>query len=130
MAAAFIVPFGDTFMLEKGGEKMISKYHFRRYRLSQNHPFLVALVTEETDENGQTLISGFNMTRSVMYVLSRPNKFIKIDNPNPDDDADCYVCVDALKNKPLKYFSKPLKNWSLSEEDEKTIDELVKQKLK
>ena len=38
--------------------------------------------------------------------------------------------VDALKNKPLKYFSRPLKDWSLSEEDEKIIDELVKQKLK
>ena len=109
---------------------MSSKYHFRRYRLSQNHPFLVALVIEETNKDGKILISGFNMTRSIMYVLSRPNKFIKIDNPNPEDDADCYVCVDALKDKPIKYFSKPLKDWSLSEEDEKKIDELVKQKLK
>ena len=109
---------------------MASKYHFRRYKLSQNHPFLVALITEEIDSDGKILISGFNMTRSIMYVLSRPNKFIKIDNPNPLDDAECYVCVDALKNKPIKYFSSPLKNWSLSEEDEKVIDELVKQKLK
>jgi len=109
---------------------MPSKYHFRRYRLSQNHPFLVALVTEETDSNGKVLISGFNMTRSITYVLSRPNKFIKIDNPNPLDDADCYICVDAIKGKPLKYFSKPLKDWSLSEEDEILIDELVQQKLK
>ena len=109
---------------------MPSKYHFRRYRLSQNDPFLVALVTEETDSNGKVLISGFNMTRSITYVLSRPNKFIKIDNPNPLDDADCYICVDALKGKPLKYFSKPLKDWSLSEEDEIVIDELVQQKLK
>ena len=109
---------------------MQSKYHFRRYRLSQNHPFLVALVIEEKDENGKVLISGFNMTRSITYVLSRPNKFIRIDNPNPLDDAVCYICVDALKDKPMKYFSKPLKNWTLSEEDEKVIDELVKQKLK
>ena len=109
---------------------MPSKYHFRKYRLSQNHPFLVALVTEEADSDGKTLISGFNMTRSITYVLSRPNKFIKIDNPNPFDDADCFVCVDALKNKPAKYFSKPLRNWVLSEEDEKVIDELVKQKLR
>ena len=109
---------------------MPSKYHFRRYRLSQNHPFSVALVTEETESNGKVLISGFNMTRSITYVLSRPNKFIKIDNPNPLDDADCYICVDALKGKPLKYFSKPLKDWSLSEEDEIVIDELVQQKLK
>ena len=109
---------------------MQSKYHFRRYRLSQNHPFLVALVTEEKDENGKVLISGFNMTRSITYVLSRPNKFIRIDNPNPLDDAECYVYVDALKDKPMKYLSKPLKDWALSEEDEKVIDELVKQKLK
>ena len=34
---------------------MQSKYHFRRYRLSQNHPFLVALVIEEKDENGKVL---------------------------------------------------------------------------
>ena len=107
----------------------MSKYHFRRYRLSKNHPFLVALITEEKDENGKVLISGFNMTRSVLYVLSRPNKFIRIDNPNQQDDAECYVCVDAIKDKPIKYFSKPLKDWQLSEEDEVRIDELVKQKL-
>ncbi len=109
---------------------MDSKYHFRRYRLSRNHPFLVALVIEESERDGKFLITGFNMTRSIAYVLSRPNKFVKIDNPNPDDDADCYVCVDALKNKPIKYFSKPLKNWSLSQEDEAIIDDLVRQKLK
>ena len=88
---------------------MQSKYHFRRYRLSQNQPFLVALVTELKDENGKVLISGFNMTRSITYVLSRPNKFIRIDNPNSLDDAECYICIDALKDKPMKYFSKPLK---------------------
>ena len=109
---------------------MQSKYHFRRYRLSQNHPFKIVLVTEKIDSDGKTLISGFNMTRSITCVLSRPNKFIKIDSPSPLDDADCFICVDALKIKPIKYFSKPIKDWSLSEEDEKVIDELVKQKLK
>ena len=69
------------------------------------------------------------MTRSVTYVLSRPNKFIRINNPNPLDDAECFICVDALKNKPAKYFSKPLKNWCLSKDDEEIIDNLVKQKL-
>ena len=109
---------------------MASKYHFRKYRLSLNHPFLVALVTEETNSDGKLLISGFNMTRSITYVLTRPNKFIRINNPNPLDDAECFICVDALKNKPIKYFSKPLKDWALSEEDEIVIDDLVKQKLK
>ena len=61
------------------------------------------------DENGKVLISGFNMTRSITYVLSEPNKFIRIDNPNPLDDAKCYICVNALKDKLMKYFSKSLK---------------------
>ena len=66
-------------------------------------------VTEEKDDNGKVLISGFNMTRSITYVLSKPNKFIRIDNANPLDDAKCYSYVYALKYKPMKYFSKPLK---------------------
>ena len=41
------------------------------------------------------------MTRSITYVLSKPNKFIRIDNPNPLDDAKCYICVNALKDKQL-----------------------------
>lgn len=105
------------------------KYHFRRYKLSKNHPFLVAIITETKDENGKILLSGFNMTRSVSYVLTKPNKFIRIENPNPNDDADCFVCVDAIKDKPLKYFSKPLTNWELSEDDIKQIDELVNTKI-
>ena len=110
---------------------MTSKYHFRRYRPSKYHPFLVALITEEINENGKILVSGFNMTRSISYVLNKPNKFIRISNPNPkDDDCECFLCVDALKNKPIKLFTKPLKGWSLSKEDELVIDELVKQKLK
>jgi hypothetical protein len=127
--AAFCLLFGDT-ERRKEVKNMVQKYHFRRYRLSQNHPFLVALITESVEKDGQKLVSGFNMTRSLTYVLSRPNKFIRIDNPRPMDDSDCFLCVDALKNKPIKYFSKPLKDWSLSEEDEKRIDEPVKQKLK
>jgi len=107
----------------------MSKYHFRRYRLSQNHPFLVAIVKENIGEDGKTYLSGFNMTRSALYVLEKPNKFIKINNPNPNDDAECYVCVDPIKDKPLKHFSKPIQQWILSDEDEKKIDELVNQKF-
>lgn len=108
--------------------KRRTKYHFRRYRLSQNHPFLVAIVFEDKI-NGKKLISGFNMTHSVKYVESRKNKFIQISNPNPNDDIDCYVSTDPIKNKPEKYFSKPLKKWALSIEDEIKIDKLVKQKF-
>ena len=71
--------------------------------------FFIEIVTEEKDDNGKVLISDFNMTRSITYVLSKPNKFIRIDNPNPLDDAECYSYVYALKYKPMKYFSKPLK---------------------
>jgi len=105
------------------------KYHFRKYRLSRNHPFLVAVITESTSEDGKILLSGFNMTRSITYVLLRPSKFIRIENPNPSDDADCFVCIDPIKDKPIKYFSKPIKNWELSDDDIKQIDELVKTRL-
>ena len=47
-----------------------------------------------------------------------------------DENLQLNKLVDALKDKPIKYFSKPLKDWSLSEEDEKVIDDLVQQKLK
>ena len=108
----------------------LTKYHFRKYRLSKNHPFLVAVITESKDEDGKIYLSGFNMTRSINYVLSRPNKFIRIENPNPSDDAPSFLCVDAIKNKEIKYFSKPIPRWELSDEDIKQIDELVEQKLK
>ena len=58
-----------------------------------------------------------------------PNDFIRIQNPNPEDDADCFVQKAGIKNKPLKLFSSPIKGWRLSKEDEKIIDELVKAKL-
>lgn len=106
-----------------------NKYHFRRYRLSQNHPFLVAIVFEDKIKH-KKFISGFNMTHSLTYVESRKNKFIQIKNPNPLDDIDCYVSTDPIKNKPEKYFSKPIRNWILSAEDELKIDKLVKQKFK
>ena len=114
----------------KTNKKFKSKYHFRRYRPSQYHPFLVALVTEEASKNGKLLRSGFNMTRSLSIVMSKRNKYIQITNPNPEDDLDCYLCVDALKNKPIKLFSEPLEGWKLTEEDEKVIDDLVDQKIK
>ena len=105
------------------------KYHFRYYRKSLYHPFLVAIVIESEDNNGKTVLSGFNMTRSIEMVLKDPSKFIRIDNPNPNDDAQCYVCVDPIKNKPLKLFTRPIRDWELSEEDEQAIDELVEEKL-
>ncbi len=97
--------------------------------MSQYHPFLVALVVESVDNDNKAILSGLNLTRSVEMVLKNPSKFIRIDNPNPNDDAACFVCVDPIKNKPLKHFTRPIRDWELSEEDEKTIDKLVEEKL-
>ncbi len=105
------------------------KYHFRYYRKSINHPFLVAIVIESKDNDGKALLSGFNMTRSVEMVLKNPSKFIRIINPNPNDDAPCYVCVDPIKNKPMKFFTRPIRDWELADEDVIIIDELVKEKM-
>ena len=74
----------------------------------------MAIVIESEDENGKTLISGFNMTRSIEMVIKNPEKFIRIKNPNPNDDAPSFVCVDPIKNKPLKLFTRPIRDWELS----------------
>ena len=105
------------------------KYHFRYYRKSHNHPFLVAIVIESETDDGKAILSGFNMTRSIEMVLKDPSKFIRIENPNPNDDAPSYVCVDPIKNKPLKLFTRPIRDWELTSEDELIIDELVAERL-
>ena len=105
------------------------KYHFRYYRKSHNHPFLVAIVIESETEDGKAILSGFNMTRSIEFVLQNPNKFIRITNPNPNDDAPSFVCIDPIKNKPLKQFTRPIRDWELATEDETIIDELVEKRL-
>ena len=105
------------------------KYHFRYYRKSLNHPFLVAVVIESENDDGKVVLSGFNMTRSIEMVLKNPDKFIRINNPNPEDDAPSFVCVDPIKNKPLKLFTRPIRDWELSLEDEIVIDSLLKERL-
>ena len=102
------------------------KYHFRWYRKTQNHPFLVTLVVEEKDELGKVLISGFNITSSIVKVLERPNRFIKLDaNPNPESDLDTYVNITLVKDQPSKLFSRPIRRWKLKPDDVKKIDELL-----
>ena len=72
--------------------------------------------------------------KATKYLIDKGHKNIGFIGGNVNNSAlddmrfDGYV--DALKDKPIKYFSKPLKDWSLSEEDEKVIDDLVQQKLK
>ncbi len=105
------------------------KYHFRYYRKSKYHPFLVAIVTEESQEDGKIYLSGFNMTHSIEQVLKHPNKYIRISNPDPNDDSICFVYIEPIKNEPLKYFTRPIRKWDLSSEDILQIDRLVNKKL-
>lgn len=108
-----------------------SKYHFRYYRKTKYHPFLVVLVTNENGNGKDIKISGFSMTSSTLKFLERPSRFIKLDkNPNPEMDAESYVSVDYIENQPAYLFTRPIRKWKLSKEDEEKIDELLKRKKK
>ena len=102
------------------------KYHFRWYKKTKNHPFLVVLVTEEEKIKEEILISVFNMTSSTIKFLKEPNHFIKLDeNPNPESDSETYVEKRLVKNQPSKYFTRPIRKWKLSSEDVIKIDVLL-----
>ena len=107
------------------------KYHFRYYRKTQYHPFLVVLVTDENGEGNDIKNSGINMTSSTLKFLERPSRFIKLDNnPNPESDAESYVSIDFIENQPARWFTRPIRRWKLSKEDENKIDELLMKKKK
>ena len=104
------------------------RYHFRYYRKSVNHPFLVVMIIKEEEKEGKYIISGFSLTHSAELVLKRPSRFIRfVENPNPNDHEPSYFCID-LKSDSSKYFSEPIKKWHLSKKDEAIIDELLKKK--
>ena len=106
------------------------KYHFRYYRKSVNHPFLVIMVTEELEKEGKYIITGFSLTHSAEMVLKKPSKFVRfIKNPNPEDGEPSYYCTDIKRDR-SEYFSEPLKKWHLSKEDEQLVDELLTKKKK
>lgn len=101
------------------------KYHFRVYKTSINHPFIVVAITEEKEENGRVLISGYMMTTSLQRVLDKPNSYKRLKvNPNPHDDGPSFVNKYRLTDIPANRFSKPYSNWHLSKEDENLIDSL------
>ena len=107
------------------------KYHFRYYRLSNNHPFLVVLVLDERKKNGKVFISGFGLTTSNIMPKKRPTRYIKLfQNPNPNDNSPSYINTDLVKMKKSKLFSDPIENWHLSKEDERMIDDLISKKYK
>ena len=105
------------------------KYHFRYYRRTQYHPFLVVLVTKESGNGKRIMVSGFNMTSSTLLFNQKPKRFIKLDiNPNPQANEDSYVDINYVQNKPAKFFTRPIRGWRLSKQDEKKIDDLLQKK--
>lgn len=103
------------------------KYHFRVYRKSIGHPFIVVAVSERIDENGEIFISGYMMTHSLPRVADKPGTYKRLmKNPNPSDARISFVNKYRLTDIPAKSFSRPYNNWHLSEDDEKLIDYLEK----
>ena len=101
------------------------KYHFRFYRTSIYHPFIVVAVTEEKDENGKILISGYLMTTSLARALDKPGAYKRLKrNPNPNDDKVRFVNKYRITDIPANCFTKPHPSRHLSKEDEKMIDAL------
>ena len=111
-------------------KKYLKKYHFRRYKKTNLHPFLVVLVRIDPCLENNILFSGFNLTRSPKMAVKKPRKYIKIKNPNPSDILDSYLCLDLVVDKPIYLFEEPLLNWKLSEKDKKIIERIVKNKIK
>ena len=107
------------------------KYHFRFYRTSLYHPFIVVAVTEEKTENGKILISGYMMTTSITRAMEKPGTYKRLkENPNPNDDKVSFVNKYRITDVPANCFTKPHPSWHLSIEDEKLVDALEKKYTK
>ena len=103
--------------------KGTDKYHFRFYRVSIYHPFIVVAITEEKDKDGKVLISGYMMTTSLDRARDKPGTYRRLkENPNPNDDKISFVNKYRISDVPANCFTKPHSSWHLSEEDEKLID--------
>ena len=107
------------------------KYHFRVYKKSIGHPFIVVAVSERIDESGKVLISGYMMTHSLIRVSEKPGVYKRLkNNPNPSDDRLSFVNKHRIDDIPANKFSKPYNNWHLSKEDEVLIDSLEEKNKK
>ncbi|MCR5308667.1 MAG: hypothetical protein K6E21_00960 [Bacilli bacterium] len=101
------------------------KYHFRIYKKSIGHPFIVVAVSETTDDNGEVVISGYMLTHSLLRVTEKPGAYERLNiNPNPNDKRLSFVNTFRINNVPAEFFSKPYPKWHLSKEDELIIDNL------
>ena len=47
-----------------------------------------------------------------------------------ETNAESYVSIDYIENQPAKWFTRPIRRWKLSKEDEEKIDILLKTKKK
>ena len=102
----------------------MDKYHFRVYKKSIGHLFIVA-VTERIDENGKVFISGYMMAHSLERAAEKPSVYRRMKtNPNPSDERPSFVNKYRVNDVPAINFSKPYNNWHLSKEDERLIDSL------
>ena len=111
----------SSFKKYKGSDK----YHFRIYKRNGQHPFVVAMITEEATINNHHLVSGYMITHDLIKTLEYPKSYIKLSkNPNPNDDSDCFLYKKRFSNIKHSCFSKPYNNWHLSKEDENLITTL------
>ena len=103
------------------------KYHFRIYKKSIGHPFIVVAVLERLDQSGKILISGYMVTHSIQRVMDKPKSYKRLrTNPNPSDSRISFVNKYRINDIPANNFSKPYSKWHLSKEDEMLIDTLEK----
>ena len=103
------------------------KYHFRFYKKSIFHPFIVVAVTEEKTENGKVLISGYMMTTSLQSAMDKPGCYKRLKkNPNTNDESASFVNRFRVTDIPASCFTKPHPSWHLSKEDEALIDAFEK----
>ena len=123
---------------QKGGKNMpykkykgTDKYHFRFYKKSIFHPFIVVAITEEKIENGKALISGYMMTTSLQRAMDKPGTYKRLrKNPNPNDDKISFVNKYRVSDVPASCFTKPHPSWHLSKDDERLIDSLERNYIK
>ncbi len=107
------------------------KYHFRFYKKSIFHPFIVVAITEEKEENGKLFISGYMMTTSLVRAMDKPGCYKRLrKNPNPNDEKPSFVNKYRVSDIPAHCFTKPHPSWHLSKDDEKMIDAFERKYLK
>ena len=107
--------------------KGTDKYHFRVYRKSIGHPFVVVTVSEKQADDGKILISGYLITHSIQRAIEKPSSYKRLKkNPNPFDERISFINRFRITDVPANNFSKPYSNWHLSKEDELLVDSLEK----